>query len=58
MLSRDYLLNFRNTSPTDRTIDVCISRLRRKIEADPQDPRLIKTVYGAGYILSATVSWE
>lgn len=33
------------------------SRLRRKLEDDPQDPKIIKTVYGAGYLLCATVEW-
>ena len=36
----------------DRTIDVHILNLRRKLEADPSHPRYIKTVYGAGYKLS------
>ena len=35
----------------DRTIDVHILKLRRKIEADPRHPRYIKTVYGVGYKL-------
>jgi DNA-binding response OmpR family regulator len=37
---------------------VRISRLRRKIEDDPMDPRIIKTVYGAGYVFSASVTWS
>jgi DNA-binding response OmpR family regulator len=36
---------------------VRISRLRRKLEADPQNPKIIKTVYGAGYMLAAAVEW-
>jgi len=36
----------------DRTIDVHILNLRRKLEADPSHPRYVKTVYGAGYKLS------
>ena len=39
-------------------IDVRISRLRRKLESDPQNPKIIKTVYGAGYMFSAAVSWS
>jgi two-component system, OmpR family, torCAD operon response regulator TorR len=39
----------RSGSHEDRTIDVLIGRLRRKIEADPQDPRLILTIHGQGY---------
>jgi two-component system OmpR family response regulator len=36
---------------------VRISRLRRKLDDDPQNPRLIKTVYGAGYLFSVQVEW-
>ena len=57
ILSREQLLGERDIDPFDRSIDVRISRLRRKLEDDPQDPRLIKTVYGAGYLFSAQVSW-
>ena len=39
----------------DRTIDVHILNLRRKLEPDPKRPRYIKTVYGAGYKLSGVV---
>jgi two-component system OmpR family response regulator len=39
----------------DRSIDVQISRLRRKIEVDPKEPALIKTVRSGGYILAANV---
>ncbi len=42
----------------DRAIDVRISRIRKKIETDPKSPRLIKTVYGAGYLLAADVRWD
>jgi DNA-binding response OmpR family regulator len=57
-LSRDQLLGERSDAPFDRSIDVRISRLRRKLGDDPHHPRLIKTVYGAGYILAATVVWD
>ena len=43
--------------PFDRSIDVRISRLRKKLESDPKSPRLIKTVYGAGYLFAADVAW-
>lgn len=43
--------------PYERSIDVRISRLRKKIEADPRKPQLIKTVYGAGYVLAREVTW-
>lgn len=58
ILSREQLLGERDIDPFDRSIDVRISRLRRKLDDDPHDPRLIKTVYGAGYLFSSQVSWE
>ncbi|AYH45597.1 response regulator transcription factor [Azoarcus sp. DN11] len=58
ILSREQLLGERDVDPFDRSIDVRISRLRRKLGDDPHSPRLIKTVYGAGYLFSAQVSWE
>ena len=57
ILTREQLLGSRDLSPLDRSIDVRISRLRRKLEADPQNPKIIKTVYGAGYMLAAAVEW-
>lgn len=53
VLSRDQLLNHtrnRDWEPFDRSIDIRIARLRRKIERDPDHPQLIKTVRGAGYM--------
>ncbi len=41
----------------DRAMDVRISRLRTKLGEDPRNPRLIKTIYGAGYIFLGDVSW-
>ncbi len=38
-----------DTYVTDRTVDAVVSRLRRKIERDPQDPELILTAWGVGY---------
>lgn len=58
IFSREQLLGERDVDPFDRSIDVRISRLRRKLDDDPQNPRLIKTVYGAGYLFAAQVSWE
>lgn len=52
VLSRDQLLNLtrnRDWEPFDRSIDIRIARLRRKLGEDPDKPRLIKTVRGAGY---------
>jgi DNA-binding response OmpR family regulator len=58
VLSRDFLLEAtrgREAGPFDRTIDVQVGRLRRKLEADPENPTLIKSVRGAGYLLAAPV---
>ncbi len=58
VLSRDDLMNRihgRDAGPFDRAIDVQIGRLRRKMEADPAQPALIKSVRGAGYIFTARV---
>src|ERR1700733_3637325 len=58
VLSRDQLLDLsrgRSANIFDRSIDVQISRLRRKIEPDPKEPTLIKTVRSGGYILAANV---
>ncbi len=55
-LTRDQLLDLtrgREAEVFDRSIDNAISRLRRKIERDPKNPRLIKTVWGGGYLLAA-----
>jgi len=59
VLSRDFLLEHtrgREAGPFDRTIDVQVGRLRKKLEADVDDPQIIKSVRGAGYILVAPVS--
>jgi DNA-binding response OmpR family regulator len=59
VLSRDFLLEQtrgRDGGPFDRTIDVQVGRLRKKIETDPDDPQIIKSVRGAGYILVAPVT--
>jgi len=53
VLSRDQLLSMtrnREWEPFDRSIDIRITRLRRKIEDDPARPQVIKTVRGAGYM--------
>jgi two-component system OmpR family response regulator len=58
VLSRDQLLDFterRNVSPFDRAVDVQLSRLRRKLEKDPRNPALIKTVRGVGYVFACEV---
>ncbi len=59
VLSRDFLLEHtrgREAGPFDRTIDVQVGRLRKKLEKNADDPQLIKSVRGAGYILVAPVA--
>ena len=58
ILSRDQLLDLtqgRALDLFDRSIDVQVSRLRHKIEKDPQKPAIIKTVRGAGYTFTPSV---
>jgi two-component system phosphate regulon response regulator OmpR len=58
VLTRDQLLGLtrnREWEPFDRSIDIRITRLRRKIETDPQQPRYIRTERGAGYIFGVPV---
>ena len=61
VLNRDQLLDLargRSASALDRSIDTQVSRLRRKLEQDPSDPKIIKTVWGGGYIFTPTVSHQ
>lgn len=58
VLSRDQLMTHihgRDAGPFDRSIDVQIGRLRRKIESDPANPQRIKSIRGTGYLFSPTV---
>ncbi|CCG40500.1 response regulator [Magnetospirillum molischianum] len=58
VLSRDQLLDFargRAAAPFDRSIDIQVSRLRRRLGDDAKDPQLIKTVRGGGYLFTAQV---
>ncbi|HSF47582.1 MAG TPA: winged helix-turn-helix domain-containing protein, partial [Burkholderiales bacterium] len=58
VLSRDQLLDFvhgRDAGPFDRSMDMQVGRLRRKIEEDPENPTLIQTVRAAGYIFTPAV---
>ncbi|MDO6418124.1 response regulator transcription factor [Amphritea sp. 2_MG-2023] len=57
ILSRDQLMGD-STGPFDRSIDVRMSRVRKKVEQDPKNPEIIKTIYGVGYILTTDVSWH
>jgi two-component system OmpR family response regulator len=59
VLSRDFLLEQtrgREAAPFDRTIDVQVGRLRKKLETDAENPQIIKSVRGAGYILVPPVT--
>ncbi len=61
ILTRDQLLDLtheRAATPFDRTIDVQVGRLRKKIEVNPKKPLLIKTVRGGGYQFTADVKVE
>ena len=58
VLSRDDIMNQlkgHDWSPLDRSIDSGVARLRRKIEINPDEPSLIKTVHGVGYVFTGTV---
>jgi DNA-binding response OmpR family regulator len=55
VLSRDRLLTLTKgyeRAPFDRSIDVRVNRLRRKIETDATQPHYLRTVWGAGYLFS------
>ncbi|KIS41333.1 response regulator [Kosakonia radicincitans] len=59
VLNREQLLTLTHSESVDvfdRTIDVLIMRLRRKIEANPHQPALIKTLRGLGYVFAADVA--
>ena len=59
VLNRDQLLDLtrgREAGPFDRSVDVQLSRLRKKIEPDPKDPTFIKTVRGGGYMFTLSVT--
>lgn len=58
-LNRDQIMDLvrgRDWSPFDRSIDTQVGRLRKKIEADPAEPQLIKTVRGVGYLFTPKVT--
>lgn len=61
VLSRETLLDLargRSANAFDRSIDTQVSRLRKKLEADPTDPKIIQTVWGGGYLFTPQVSEE
>lgn len=62
VLTRDQLLDARGLAhtpsdyPFDRTIDVLVSRLRRKLESDPRNPSIIRTIRNGGYMFTLKVT--
>lgn len=59
VLSRDQLLDLargRAANAFDRSIDTQVSRLRKKLEVDPNEPKIIKTVWGGGYMFAPAVT--
>ena len=59
VLSRDFLLDAavgRRNVPFDRSVDVMVGRLRKKVEPDPKQPSVIQTVPGEGYRFTAPLS--
>ena len=61
VLTRDQILDLtqgRRAAPFDRAVDNQVSRLRRKLERDPSNPKLIATVRGSGYRFAAKVERE
>ncbi len=61
LISRAYMQETLGGSASDtfdRAMDVRVSRLRTKLREDPKNPKLIKTIYGAGYIFLGDVTWS
>ncbi len=61
VLSRDQLLDLtqgREADVFDRSIDLMVSRLRRRLRDDAREPRLLRTVRSEGYVLTADIQWE
>ena len=58
ILTREQLLGGRDVAALDRSIDLRVSRLRKRLEENPLHAKLIKTVYGAGYLFSCSVNWR
>jgi len=59
VLSRDQLLDLargRSSAGLDRSIDTQVSRLRKKLELDAADPKIIKTIWGGGYMFTPAVN--
>jgi two-component system OmpR family response regulator len=60
-LSRDQIIDLtqgREAAPSERSVDILISRLRRKLERNPKDPELLQTIRSSGYLFSPEVVSE
>jgi two-component system OmpR family response regulator len=60
-LSRDQIIELtqgREAAPSERSVDILVSRLRRKLERDPRDPEMLQTIRSSGYLFSPEVSSE
>src|SRR3569623_1065698 len=60
-LSRDQIIDLTqggDAAPSERSVDILISRLRRKLERDPKDPELLQTIRSSGYLFSPEVTSE
>jgi len=60
-LSRDQIIDLtqgREAAPSERSVNILISRLRRKLERDPKDPELLQTIRSSGYLFSPEVASE
>lgn len=58
-LSRDQIIDLtqgREAAPSERSVDILVSRLRRKLERDPKDPELLQTIRSSGYLFSPEVT--
>jgi len=61
VLSRDQLLEFtqgRESNPFDRSVDVLVGRLRKRLMEEPKNPQILHTVRGEGYLFSADVEFS
>jgi DNA-binding response OmpR family regulator len=60
VLTREFLLDLCELTGEenfDRSIDVRVSRLRKKLKDDSRSPTHIRTVYGAGYVFASPITW-
>lgn len=58
VMTRERLAGLGELAPLDRSIDVRVSRLRKRLREGAGEPTLIKTIYGAGYLFTGRVQWR